>query len=166
MTKKNKESLMGYDPLAWMGEEEGTPEKAEAMPDNGIEMHNTFSTDEVGAVEKPVVNFMDNEQPENNSVDDSSIITLEATLNIQNVSGLQYNLIHALQKNEMIEIDASAVNVIDTASLQLLVILKKEAIKENKKIIFDFPSDKFIEAAKLLGIDEILGVDQAAAGFF
>ena len=30
----------------------------------------------------------------------------------------------------MIEIDASAVNVIDTASLQLLVILKKEAIKE------------------------------------
>ena len=72
----------------------------------------------------------------------------------------------AFQDNDALAIDASAVSVVDTASLQLLVILKQEAIKEGKELVFDFPSDRFIEAAKLLNIDDILGVDHAAAGFF
>jgi len=72
----------------------------------------------------------------------------------------------ALKDNDSLEIDAANVNSIDTASLQLLVVLKQEALKLSKDIIFDFPSDKFIEAAELLGIDNMLGVDQPAAGFF
>jgi len=79
---------------------------------------------------------------------------------------LHGKLMQALKDNDSLEIDAANVNNIDTASLQLLVVLKQEAFKLGKDIVFDFPSDRFIEAAELLGIDNMLGVDQSAAGFF
>ena len=93
-------------------------------------------------------------------------ITLDATLNIQNVSKLYEQMRVQLEGKERIEIDASSVSSVDTATLQLLVVLKQTAIKLHKEVIIDFPSDNFIEAADLLGLSEMLEVDQAAAGFF
>ena len=95
-----------------------------------------------------------------------SVIKLDSVLNIQNVAGLHARLLKALDNNSSISLDASAVNVADTASLQLLLILKRTAIKLQKEVAIDFPSDRFIEAAELLGISEMLEVDQAAAGLF
>ncbi len=87
-------------------------------------------------------------------------------LNIQNVTALHQQLAHMLANFDLIEIDASAVTMIDTSTLQLLLILKQTAIGLQKSISIDFPSDKFIEAAELLGIAEMLEVDQAASGLF
>jgi hypothetical protein len=44
--------------------------------------------------------------------------------------------------------------------------LKRTAINLQKEVSIDFPSDKFIEVANLLGLSEMLDVDQAASGFF
>ena len=96
----------------------------------------------------------------------ASVIKLDSVLNIQNVANLHACLLKALADNTTISLDASAVNVADTASLQLLLILKRTAIKLHKEVVIDFPSDRFIEAADLLGISEMLEVDQAAAGLF
>jgi ABC-type transporter Mla MlaB component len=93
-------------------------------------------------------------------------IALESTQSIQNVVELHEKLLRALEHGDKIEIDASATQQIDTSSLQLLLILKRSAITLQKQVSIDFPSERFIEAATLLGLAEMLEVDQAAAGFF
>ncbi len=144
MAENDDKSLIGFDPLAWMEDEpegsEGKDQNKEIKAEEGIDT-----------------------QQENI---DANKIVLEATLNIQNVTHLYERLKNLLDKHNKIEIDASAVQQIDTANLQLLSILKQTAVKLHKEIIFYFPSDKFIESAELLGLSEILEVDQAAAGFF
>jgi len=82
------------------------------------------------------------------------------------VAQLHERLMSALDKGSQLEIDASAITTIDTATLQLLLVLKQTALKMHKQVVIDFPSDKFVEAASLLGLAEMLDVDQAAAGFF
>lgn len=88
-----------------------------------------------------------------------SLITLEATSTIQNVVKLYEKLKRSYSANKVIEIDASCVSSIDTATLQLLVALKRDAIKEQKNVVFAAPSERFIEAAELLGLLEILNDD-------
>lgn len=95
-----------------------------------------------------------------------SRITLESTQSIQNVVELHEKLLLALQDSDKIEIDASAIQQIDTTSLQLMLVLKRSAINLEKEVSIDFPSERFVEAATLLGLAEMLEVDQAAAGFF
>jgi len=153
MTTKNKDSLIGFDPLAWINDDESP-----AQEETSVEQ----------VVDSAIVDKPENEDLTTEIIEfiDNSKILLEDTLNISTVTELHSHLVQALQGNECLDIDAANVNSIDTASLQLFVVLKQEALKLNKDIIFDFPSDKFIEAAKLLGIDNMLGVDQAAAGFF
>jgi len=165
MTAKNSDSLIGFDPLAWIGEDDallGPEESAAAQLEESA-----------GAVadgiERSVEELRNQEalgEPGINELIDNSKITLDDTLNIDTVLELHGKLMQALKDNDSLEIDAANVNSIDTASLQLLVVLKQEAFKLGKDIVFDFPSDRFIEAAELLGIDNMLGVDQSAAGFF
>jgi anti-anti-sigma regulatory factor len=115
---------------------------------------------------EPQAGFLAASQPTINSGVTESVIQLDSVLNIQNVAYLHERLLNALDNNSRVLLDASAVTVADTASLQLLLILKRTAIKLQKEVVIDFPSDRFIEAADLLGISEMLEVDQAAAGLF
>ncbi len=114
---------------------------------------------------EPEENNQKKEKEAENNVDDNQIV-LESILNIQNVNKLYEQLKNSLDEHNKIEIDASAVEQIDTANLQVLAVLKQTAVKLHKEIIFDFPSDKFLESAELLGLSEILELDHAAAGFF
>jgi len=88
-----------------------------------------------------------------------SIINLDATLTIQHVVALHEKLKKSYSANNAIEINASQVSSIDTASLQLLVALKKDAVKQQKEVVFAAPSLRFIESAGLLGLLEILDID-------
>lgn len=175
---ENDDSLIGYDPLAWLhneavpveaadlasedapevrAEQSDEPPLAEQVllePEQGPEaMESTCQVDTTD--DTPVADF-----------NDSVAVVLDAVQTIQTVGKLHERLLHELDKSRKIEIDASAVTSIDTASLQLLLVLKQSAIKLQKEVVIDFPSDKFIDAAELLGVAEMLEVDQAAAGFF
>lgn len=143
MAKKDKSNLIGHDPLSWMDE---TSEEGEA----NIVSDKKPLNEQSGAVERQ---------------GDCSII-LQQTVNIQNVSVLHGILKNALDKNDRIEIDASAVTSIDTSALQLFTVLKQAALQINKNMIFEFPSEQFVEAAKICGLAEFLEVDQAASGLF
>ncbi len=91
--------------------------------------------------------------------DDSNlVIDLDATLNIQNVVKLYARLKIYYLENITIKINASQVKSIDTATLQLLFALRKDAIKNQKQVIFINPSLKFIESARLLGLLHELGI--------
>jgi len=175
MTTDNNESLIGYDPLAWMNEDEdsnveakvGAAAISEPVSEPAIleqdaheETIAVLSDDEVNVAvtETPVIEeALELTKPE---------ISLDSTLNIQNVSELYDLLLKTLEDHSTIELDASAVKVVDTATLQLFVVLKQESIKLQKEVNFEFPSDNFIDSAKILGVYEMLGLDTAAAGFF
>ena len=87
------------------------------------------------------------------------IINLDAALTIQHVVKLHEKLKKSYSANNAIEINASQVSTIDTATLQLLVALKKDAVKKQKEVVFVAPSRRFIESAELLGLLEILDID-------
>jgi anti-anti-sigma regulatory factor len=87
-----------------------------------------------------------------------ALIDLDSTLSIQGVVQLHEKLKNSLAINDEIEINASDVSSIDTATLQLLVSLKKDAPKLQKKVTIIYPSPRFVESAKLLGLLDVLGV--------
>jgi anti-anti-sigma regulatory factor len=90
------------------------------------------------------------------------IINLDAVLSIQNIVKLHEKLKNSFAVHDLIEINASQVVSIDTATLQLLVALKKEAGKQQKNIVVTEPSQRFIESAGLLGLLEVLEVEAFA----
>jgi anti-anti-sigma regulatory factor len=98
------------------------------------------------------------EETENTIVAEPSI-TLDANLSIQNVVKLYEKIKACYAEYDTLEINASGVSAIDTTTLQLLVALKKDAIKQQKEVIFTSPSPRFIESAGLLGLLEILDVE-------
>lgn len=208
MAENDENSMIGYDPLAWLHENtksefitdvDNLENKVAKADENQLKNANTLpkdlfvATDNMSSVipeydcsgESNEVEFHsvtqecvvdlaltssdDTEYSE--SVDDlldtvDSSITLEATQNIQNVGLLHQRLQRALDIQEKLDIDASAVTQIDTATLQLLLVLKLTAVKLRKEVNIDFPSQKFIDAAYLLGLAEMLSVDQTASGLF
>jgi len=165
MAEKNEKDLIGFDPLAWMNNEEesNNTEKEEPKIDQQVEQAAQADINESTAPPPDVVNSVVTDTEELVS---EAKLTLDATLNIQNVNHLYEQLLQLLEQQDKIEIDASEVASVDTATLQLLIVFKQTAVKLQKEVIFDFPSDKFIEAAELLGLAEMLEIDQAAAGFF
>jgi anti-anti-sigma regulatory factor len=93
------------------------------------------------------------------SADAESSITLDATLSIQNVVKLHERIKKSYAVFDTLEINASQVSAIDTATFQVLVALKKDAAKQQKEVIITSPSPRFIESAGLLGLLEILDVE-------
>ncbi len=166
MAEKNEKDLIGFDPLAWMND--GDTESS-AQNDN-VDTAHTVDTEQVALAEQKEeldTVIVTEAAIESDLVEGgNSQLILDSTLNIQNVSHLYEQLLVLLEGQDKIEIDASSVVTVDTATLQLLIVLKQSAVKLGKEIIFDFPSDKFIESAELLGLAEMLEIDQAAAGFF
>jgi ABC-type transporter Mla MlaB component len=148
MTNKKDKNLVGYDPLAWMDEdnEQENPVSHSAQPAAAAEPVNTAPSEEVTNDASDT-----GEQQEN-------ILCLEQTLNIQNVVHLHEQLMTMFDNYNHIEIDASNVTTIDTANLQLLIIFKQGAIKLHKDVVINSPSSRFKEAADLLGIAEMLDV--------
>jgi anti-anti-sigma regulatory factor len=88
-----------------------------------------------------------------------STITLDANLTIQHVVKLHEQLKNAYGVHSAIQINASHVSSIDTATIQLLVALKKDAIKQSKTVAFAEPSQRFIESLELLGLLEVLEIE-------
>ena len=175
MTTDKNESLIGYDPLAWMNEDDDdseaqveTTEAVEGLTTLEQEVHEEAIAMSINEVETETTEVV---TPEAAVIEEELELTkpeisLDSTLNIQNVSVLYALLLKTLEDHSTIELDASAVKTVDTATLQLFVVLKQESIKLQKEVNFEFPSDNFIDSAKILGVYEMLGLDAAAAGFF
>lgn len=161
MSENEDNNLIGYDPLAWMAEAQATLPEPEEQSSAGQAM-------EIENEAEPGVDVAEAPQFDELAASgtDSAPILLASVLNIQQVASFHEELLKALDHADKIEIDASEVNAVDTASLQLLLVFKQEALKNGKEVVIDFPSEKFIEAADLLGVSQMLEIDQAAAGFF
>lgn len=170
MAEQDEGSLIGYDPLAWLHDPDATTEETPPLPVE-LELVEEASSagSEVVESEPMIVEACEvaAEQPVPVvQLNQASAIVLDSVQTIRNVAELHGRLLQALNDCNRIDIDASAVATIDTATLQLLLVLKQTAINLQKEVSIEFPSEKFIEAAGLLGLAEMLDVDQAFAGFF
>ncbi|OAI18104.1 hypothetical protein A1507_10205 [Methylomonas koyamae] len=166
MAENGENSLIGYDPLAWMkadagGEPGGVPVPV-VEPVGNIALRPQLRNGDDNADAESVDSVS---EPEPQAAGKGTVV-LEPLSNIQGVASLHHTLMQMLNQYDALDIDASAVTSIDTSTLQLLVVLKCTAAGLQKVVAIDFPSEKFVEAAQLLGVSEMLEVDAAVSGFF
>lgn len=184
MATSEENNLIGYDPLAWMDGDTDKNEELLVTDDLigdsdesailNITKEDELVIDEIedesasALIEEMADDYAMDASAQEAAADDSvsgetedSQIDLDATLTIQNVVKLHEKLKNSLAMHDEIEINASDVSSIDTATLQLLVSLKKSAVKLQKKVTIIYPSPRFVESAQLLGLLDVLDVHDA-----
>lgn len=87
-------------------------------------------------------------------------MVLNPVLVINNAKLLSQDFTQLLQNNGDINIDASAVEMIDTATLQLLLAVTNKVRTSKHEVHWLNPSDIFISNVTLLGLSESLGLSQ------
>ena len=85
------------------------------------------------------------------------VLKMECELTIYQAENLKKTLMAALNQSEIIEIDLSAVCEIDTAGIQLLLLVKKTAIAQKKQIHFIEHSSAILDVFELLDLATYFG---------
>ncbi len=167
-------NLIGYDPLGWMSadvvEESAITEpvkkvtraKAKVASVEIIEEVNAVEVSEIEIIEEILEELSANSENENENENDNiePLVELGANPSLKSLSTLYTTFKRVIDEHDVIEINASEIATIDTATLQLLVSLKKDASRLNKTITIIYPSERFIESAKLLDLLTILDVTE------
>jgi len=83
-------------------------------------------------------------------------ITLEGVVNIAKADALHHEMEDVLTKKSPVVLDASGLQRIDTAVLQLLVSFIKSMSSAKLGVNWSGVTDELIAAAKLLGLDQEL----------
>ena len=91
-----------------------------------------------------------------------TVITCESTVDINIAVDLHAHLKNALENKHVVEIDASEVQRVDTAILQVFLAYSQEAKLQGLQFCWQGVSDAFRSAAYLLGIEEELALPEAA----
>ena len=86
------------------------------------------------------------------------ILKLDPVLVINNAKNLSQEFSLLINSNQDIHIDASAVEMIDTAILQLLLTITIKLRSTNHKVHWINPSAKFISNVSLLGLSKPFGL--------
>jgi len=84
-------------------------------------------------------------------------ITVDGALNIYCASDTREQLLTALSKGQELEIDLSALEELDTAGIQLMLMLKQEALRLGKGCQFINHSPAVREVMDLLNLASALG---------
>lgn len=83
-------------------------------------------------------------------------ITLDSILVIDDAMQLHQKLVELVEKKSEVIINAKAVNMIDTAMLQLLTSFVMTLKKQNIKVSWKDPSEELINRATLLNLEKQL----------
>jgi len=84
-------------------------------------------------------------------------LTLEDELTIFTAAELKPQLLNFLNAENELEIDLSKIVEMDTAGLQLLILIKREANKAGKKLHFIFHSKTVLEILELTNLTASFG---------
>jgi anti-sigma B factor antagonist len=82
---------------------------------------------------------------------DKVSIALEGDLNIYSVKELKGQLTGYLENIKNIELDLSAIDIVDTAGFQLLALMKKEVKSKDKVFSIINPSNEIVRIFNLYG---------------
>jgi anti-anti-sigma regulatory factor len=93
------------------------------------------------------------------------VLMLDPVLVINNASDMHQMFSSYLDKSDNeIVIDASLVEMIDTAMIQLLFSLVNGLKSKNVRILWRTPSSEFVSRVRSLGLAEIFGIDIPVEG--
>lgn len=90
--------------------------------------------------------------------DKTNILVLDSELNIAATADLYDRMQPFLDQKEEILLDASKVEVVDSAALQLLLVFVREAQERSISTRWESASKKFLNTVTLLGFQQHLGV--------
>ncbi len=88
---------------------------------------------------------------------DDNVVTLAADCTLEQAPGIKANLVAALEQGSKVRLDASAVQEVDTAALQLLCAFARTAMANGLNVEWQAPSPAFRDAAGRLGIADYVG---------
>jgi anti-anti-sigma regulatory factor len=88
-------------------------------------------------------------------------IVLKAVLAINDAKALYAELGKKLETKKDISIDASAVEMVDTAILQLLLAFARKSQLQNVAVKWVKPSHEFLSRSETLNLTKLLGLSEA-----
>lgn len=157
---------IGFDPLAWMNEEQSSDETQEKSAEPVTEA--TPEADIVESVEAaPAQEVKETAQVEDEikpveTADvpivsgDSYRINLAGKTDISCAEQLKEELEEALHQSATIILEAEAVERADGAALQLLTAFARKIEDTGREFIWEAPSEQLLAAANILGLKEAL----------
>jgi ABC-type transporter Mla MlaB component len=89
------------------------------------------------------------------------IVVLAANCSVKDAASLKSSLIAVAQESAAVTLDASAVERVDTATMQLLCAFVRDRLARNQGIVWRGQSQALHDAVRLLGVGSLLGFDQA-----
>ncbi len=87
-----------------------------------------------------------------------SVVTLDADVAISGAAELKGRLLRLLETPGAVSIDASNVQRIDTAGLQLLCAFRKSLNEAGRALEWTAPSPAFTDGADRVGLTDLLGL--------
>lgn len=87
-------------------------------------------------------------------------VKLPESITIRDVSQLRDEWLVLVEAGEPIEVDASGVEDVDGAGLQLMLSLFRDLLGRGHSVTWAGVSDKFREVVEVLGMNSALGVEQ------
>ena len=89
-------------------------------------------------------------------------IPLDEVLDISSVAEFRATLLDVLASRLPIVLDAAVVERVDTAALQVLTAFIQDARGQGLQVRWGSPSQALVHSAGLLGLVEVLGLEEAA----
>ena len=151
-SRKKTQTRLGHDPLAWIddGSNQATPDSGEISSEEiaayGGEVEQDAAQVETAAEVVP-----------QEITTETNTLVLPAGFNIAEVASVHQQALAVLASdNDQVTINASAVEIIDAASLQLLLVICRTASESNKKIQWQGVPDRMKNGASVLNISSQL----------
>jgi ABC-type transporter Mla MlaB component len=88
-------------------------------------------------------------------------LALASHCTIKDAAALKLDLCAIAQEDADVSIDVTAVERIDTSTMQLLCAFVRDRMERKQKVLFKGDSQSWSEAVRLLGIAELLGLKRA-----
>lgn len=154
---KQKKSMIGLDPLAWLKDE---AEDAEIIEEDTAASKAKPKKKAAAKKSTPKKSAKEKTSKTKKSTE-GAVFKIEALQDISSVTEVQSEL-KALLSNSSVILDGQQVERIDAASLQLIYSFIEEARANGVDVAWQAPSDVLSNNAKLLGMEEALQLSNIA----
>lgn len=158
----NKSRSLGDDPLAWLNADADASKKT-SKTKPGQKTKKNKKTQKTGSEKskpKKIKSEKKNKTAKTvtNEASSTNQFVLESSLIINNASDVYESLKKLVVNGQAVEIDASKVEVIDSAILQLFLSFVLKLKENDVKISWYKPTEGLLNKASILGLTEQLGL--------
>lgn len=158
MAKSDKKNqALGDDPLAWLNAGSAADKKTGKKKSASNKKAEKKAKSGKSKANKEVKEAKPDNATEN-SAKTSNRLVLESSLVINKAADFYEILNKLVASGEAIEIDASKVEIIDSAILQLIFAFALTLKENNIKLSWHKPTDNLLSKASILGLTEQLGL--------